>query len=174
MLEERIRQLFEQVMRDMDSMGVPYNKNIISFKINGRAKARFGCCKRVGAAGKRDGFKIEISKFACDADEKEIKDILAHELLHTVEGCYDHGQKWKYLAKQLKPLGYDVTARTSYEKVGVDDPRSEKAYNYIIQCQKCGQVIYRQRKCNLTEKTKYYRCARCGGKLKSQRINWDK
>ena len=110
-------------------------------------------------------YHIEISKVLLDTEEATIKEILAHEVLHTCPGCMNHGIGWKkHCQKMETALGYRLERTSSYEKLGLEDQRNPKAYRYVVECRQCGQKIYRQRKSPLTEETKRYRC-RCGGSL---------
>ncbi|MCQ2550956.1 MAG: hypothetical protein MJ146_02025 [Clostridia bacterium] len=158
--EERVILLLQEVKEDFNRMGIPYGQ-VDQVKINKRAKARFGCCKKTDK-----GFIIEISSIMEEAAEDKLRDVIAHELLHTVRGAYDHGQKWKKLVNILNHQGYGITARTTYEKIGIADARNER-YKYMVKCSHCGQEIYRKKRCPLTEQTYRYRCGKCGGKLKT-------
>lgn len=69
---------------------------IYDIKINTRAKKRWGLCSYFS-----DGFIIEISSSLLqdNVSENALIDTLMHEVLHTVDGCMNHGKKWKECAK---------------------------------------------------------------------------
>lgn len=170
--QDRLEKELSQVLCDFDKAGIQHSKHIDDIIVNKRAKARFGCCKRYKRKFGSTYYIIEISSFLEDADDKQLRNIIGHEVLHTVSGCYNHGKKWKIMAKLLnKTCGYNITTTTSYNKVGVEDPRKADQYKYAIRCTGCGKTFYRKRSCPLTQNPSNYRCGVCGGKLKSTSLN---
>lgn len=169
---ERLQELFEEVVREAESLGIPISRHISGPVINTRAKARFGCCKAQKKAIGPVSYTIEISEKALAASEKNIKEIIAHELLHTCKGCMNHGKKWKeYTGVFRRGCGYEIKRTTSYETLGLEEPartRQTEPYKYVLICQKCGGKILRKRRCRLTENPHLYRCGKCGGTLELQ------
>lgn len=47
----------------------------------------------------KDGFKINVSSLLFDeygnVPVEALRNILAHELCHTIDGCFNHGAEWK-------------------------------------------------------------------------------
>lgn len=78
--------LYESVKADMDKIKIPYTKNV-PIKINTRAKRMHGCCRKVNG-----NFVIEISDFLFNYSKEEIMNTIAHELIHTCYGCFNHGK----------------------------------------------------------------------------------
>lgn len=57
--------------------------------------------------------------------------------------------------------------KEDYEKSNLEYKENTK-YNYKIECEKCGQAIFRQRfNNNFIQK---YRCGKCGGKFEVYKI----
>ena len=80
-------------------------------------------------------------------DDIKLCSIIAHEILHTCPGSFNHGKIWKEHGRQVEHfLGYE-------------------SIKYIIVCKKCGQKYERKRICPLVKNPKKYRCGKCGGKL---------
>lgn len=49
-------------------------------------------------------------------EEKIIQMTIVHELLHTCEGCFNHGAKWKYYAEVMNnKYGYQITRIYSHK-----------------------------------------------------------
>lgn len=179
MKQRYLRALLEEVLSDFKELGIPVSERILTeIKINTRAKSRFGSCRKVWKASggvwvtrpvsilQKPYFQIEICEAMLDADEQEIKNVLAHELLHTCYGCYNHGKRWKAYAEKINNMyGYNITSTTTYDKIGLEKPEKKVTYRYRIECRKCGKIFYRQRKSKLIENPGRYRCT-CGGKLK--------
>lgn len=163
--QTQLNQLLQQVVDEAKALGIPVSSHISpSLIINNRTKSRFGGCKKVKGFVHYT-YQIEISKVLLDAEAGIIKEIIAHEVLHTCHGCMNHGATWKkYCLIMEDSLGYRLERTSSYEKLGIEDRRNPKRYRFVVECKQCGQKIYRQRKSQLTDATNQYRC-RCGGKL---------
>lgn len=163
--EKQLNELLQQVWEEARALNIPVSKHISpSLQINNRTKTRFGGCKKVKGFV-HDTYQIEISRVLLSAEAHVVKEILAHEILHTCPGCMNHGSTWKMHCRKLEAVhGYRLERTTSYAKLGITDQRKPRPKRYLIQCNQCGQQIFRQKKSPLTESTAMYRC-RCGGKL---------
>ena len=166
MKQNYMEALLQEVLSDCKELKIPVSDRVIpEIIINRRAKSRFGSCKKTAM-----GFQIEICEAVLDASVQDIKNIIAHELLHTCYGCYNHGKRWKAYAEKMNNMhGYNITTTTTYEKIGLERPERKPDYKYKIECTKCGKVFFRQKKSKLITNTKRYRCT-CGGKLKYMEI----
>ena len=158
-----------EVERDLDSIGVRY-RAVRRWTVNTRAKKRWGACRALGGGE----FEISISArlLADDASDQALRDTIAHELLHTVEGCVGHRGKWKALAEKVtrELPGYSISRLTSAEAKGFHaeqtDEVSAPKYRYALVCERCGQVIRRQKASKVIRSPWRYRCAKCGGKFR--------
>ena len=62
---------------------------------------------------------------------------MAHELIHTCPGCFDHGKKWKkYASVARERLGYLISRTVSPEDLGIADISQEEP-RYKITCNGC-------------------------------------
>lgn len=158
----RLEKLMKEAMKELHNIDIYPAENIIGIKSNRRAKRRLGCCKKIMINGKI-GYEIEISTMLENEDDKRIKEIIHHELLHTCKGCLNHGQKWKALAAEVnKAYGYNITTTARSEEINLANPRS---YKYMIRCKKCGTTSYRMKKSKVVSHPENYRCSKCGGRL---------
>lgn len=161
---ERINTILKEVIKEAQDLKIPVPKNVNEkITINPRPKKRFGCCKL------KDGeFHIEISEFVLATDEKKIRGIIAHEILHACKGCQNHGARWKeYAEKMNAQYDYNIKRVSSFQEVGLEaeqEKTSADKIKYIIKCQKCGREYPRQRFTCVMKKINAYRC-QCGGKL---------
>lgn len=75
---------------DLDSLGIKYGK-VRNWSVNTRAKRRLGQCKKAPFGM----FDINVSEqlLKDDIDDQIALDTIMHELLHTVQGCFNHGEK---------------------------------------------------------------------------------
>lgn len=161
MLKENLDNVLREVVSEAKAIGIPVSNRINPHvAVNSRPKKRFGCCRKEGL-----NYQIEISAFALNGDDKAIRGIIAHEVLHTCKGTYKHDSLWKsYAARMNKAYGYNIKTTSSYEEVGLAEPSRPDKTKYIIKCRKCGKEYPRQRYTRMMKRIRYYRCT-CGGKL---------
>ena len=105
MVREDINKILRDVIKEAQELKIPVPVNINDqVYINPRPKRRFGCCSTKG--GKHI---IEISEFLLKGRPEKVREVIAHEVLHTCKGCRDHGEKWKAYAKKMnKAYGYNI------------------------------------------------------------------
>lgn len=189
MPEQKLKQLYEQCLQELKSIGINMqNKELIGdidIKISTRATKRYGCCKQEKPDRKykmihRKGYlkhiryekfskhHIEISSWVMQLNDEIIKNTIMHELIHCIPFCNNHGAEFKkYAAYINQKLEYHITTKgnkeADYQASNIDYEEREE-YKYKIVCEKCGQIIYRKRfSKNLIKR---YRCGKCKGKLK--------
>lgn len=125
-----------------------------------RAKKTYGKCSSTP-----DGFTIHISKFFKDNVLKEVMQTLVHEVLHTLDGCMNHGPQWRSAAEIMNTkYGYEISRCNSMEMANLTEEDKKAEKKYVIECQSCGALIYRERKSKLVTETHFYTC-KCGGQL---------
>ena len=160
--------------KELDNLGIEYANNI-SFTVNSRAKSRWGRCNK-----NRGGrYVIEInSELLNECNSlRGLKETILHEMIHTVSGCMNHGDKWKRLADKVnRRYGYAIKRTNSPEDKGLCDEaireRNETRQQkldamptYRVVCEQCGHEYIRHKMSKLITDTEHYRCA-CNGKLK--------
>lgn len=160
-----IDKLLKEVLTEAETLHIPHSERINRHVIiNERAKSRFGCCRRIGAE-----YVIEIAATVLLCEDKVIKQILAHEILHTCDGCYNHSPLWKlYAIKMNQEYGYNIQRTCSGEELGIPEEyisKRERQVNFRLKCTACGAVFERQRNSKLVSSPHLYRC-KCGGTLK--------
>lgn len=150
--------LLMQVISQARSLSVPVSRKIDPHvTVNTRARTRFGCCRSVNGR-----HTIEVSSSLLEAEELFIKQVLAHEVLHTCPGCADHGQRWQHWAAQMnRAFGYDIRRAHAPQSLGLEDTRPVR---YLVVCRQCGKSISRMKRSPLVAHPERYRC-KCGGTL---------
>ncbi len=134
--------------------------------INNRLSGVFGRCLTTTICGTPVSHKIEIAGFLVkNGSEHGIKETIAHEYLHTCDGCQNHGAKWKHYASLISDL-YDVTRTATAESKGIDKrviaQRRDESYKYIVRCNNCGvESKYKRMGKNLKHLDRC-QCSRCG------------
>lgn len=100
-----------------------------------------------------------------------IADTIAHELVHTCDGCQNHGAEFHRVAKIVNDrLGYKIDTRADIDASNYFTKYLPKA-NYILKCPECERKWDYQRKSNATENPWQYSCPNCKVKLDSYKLN---
>lgn len=141
-----------------------------------------GLCERnYDYWGNWDGtFSISLNPclFADGVNEDIIIQTLLHELVHTMDGCFNHGKNFKYYARIINnKYGYNISRTTDSSKFGVELPKRE--YKYEIWCTVCNKRVARyKRKSHIVECVERdggstCRCNNCNtkGKFKCIRLH---
>lgn len=165
MRQKELGRNLEYVITQAREAGIPVPFDICEHvTVNHRPKKRFGCCRR-----KNGKFTIEISGFITECSDDVIREVLAHEVLHTCPGCHDHGKIWKtYAGIMNTAYGYNIKRTASFEAAGLEQPEEAKRIEeirYVLRCEKCGREYHRRRRSKAVKNPGRYRC-RCGGRLK--------
>lgn len=92
-------------------------------------------------------------------------DTIYHELLHSVDGCMNHGNKWNSLANKVNRIYNANVTRTGVANQEMKQEQLKRA-KYKAVCQKCGKEFYRQRVSNFIKNPDRYSCSICKGKFK--------
>jgi len=159
--------LLQEVIAEAKRINIPISNNILpEVKVNTRAKNRFGCCKKKG-----NSFQIEIASFMNQAKEIDIRETLAHEILHTCKDCFNHQLQWQAWAyKMNREYGYSINTVGDAVAMGIAIPMKR---NYVLVCQKCNNEIVKERMCKVVKHPEKFHC-RCGGRLVLQQHKYKK
>lgn len=91
---------------------------------------------------------------------KALNDTVIHELIHTIPGCFNHGDKFVSIANKVNKMysGYNVKIKNSTSEYGFRYKKENK-YKYLFHCNTCGnEVCYmRAPKYDVSE----YTCLKC-------------
>lgn len=159
---EKLKELLKIVLEDTDRLGIETGNitGIIVKKGDHAFSAR--CCKRqryYSSTMAYNEFIIEVSESVLNIPTDSLKTIIAHEVLHTVDGCFLHTKKWRMYAKRMNDfLSYKIDRTT----VNLDMSGYTPSFKYMIQCTLCGMTIGRRRKSIIIEHPENYKCPRCG------------
>ena len=168
---KRLVLLLDETSRELRQLDIPIVSNISKISANTRAKSRFGCCKKIAGVTKVKQYEIEISYELIESCDKNLKSVIAHELIHTCPGCLNHGKLWKeYIAKVNKKYEYDISTTSKYSDYLLDMPEKKESYKYRVVCNDCGNEVFRKRKSKVIKAPGFYRCIKCGGTLRSEKI----
>lgn len=170
--DSSITEIFNTVSKELIKIGVPIPIKDIT-KV-GELKTR---SKRV--RGVTYTFINPMSTFLADrnvskinyvainkklvGDNSEIEKTMAHELIHTIPGCNNHGPNFKRYAGLINKH-YPKYNISTYYKVDESVEDSEvvpKTPKYIVTCETCGTKSYFYRKCKTLDIISRCTCNKC-------------
>ena len=157
MTKEQVEKMVHAYRHDMLTRGIKVGK-ISRVWFSKVSLHKFGSCRRL----MNGYFVIEITDLGLHGD---VKSTIVHELIHAVDGCYNHGPKFQEIARLLSSA-YNMELGTH---AGASEMELSREYRiskakYVIKCKKCGQIITRQRATRLVKLPMTYSCG-CGGEL---------
>lgn len=163
--EELLQNILCKTREDLISLGIPVSDNIAPEIRISKAQRKWGSCK----LSKKPGdyrFYISISENCFKEPDylNFIKNTMAHELIHTAEGCFNHGKRFKAYGKTAEKLGYKITTSSESSIVKSEDEKFNEA-KHVLKCTQCGQMYYRLRFPKAKGYINKIRCGRCKGKL---------
>ena len=146
-LDEKLQRLAKESEEELREIGLGDElKADIVYIINYRAKCRLGqCCNKQ---------EINISSWLLEiGSDKDIKNTIIHEILHTFKDTIGHKAKWQYYARYVNNrTDYNITRTTSidniYKKANVEREKKDIHYKWEITCRGCGAVWYKTKTTN--------------------------
>ena len=159
-LEKKMQDMIEEFTRN----GLRVSKNIIPKIAVVDIKSAAGRCNKRNLGGLTQKFQIQLSKnLLVYETEEKIINVLAHELIHTIEGAWNHGSTFKYYASKASKLGYKVSVKympsETYMEMAIEGAK------YAVKCTGCGLVTNRDRLSKVITHPHQYRCSKCGSNL---------
>lgn len=151
-------ELLQKGLEQVRAVGIipgKINPNVI---LNSRAKFRFGLCRY-----KKNGpylYEIELNPRLLEVDEVSAMNTVVHEILHSCEGCMNHGPRWKSYARIVNnKYGYNIKTCSSFDERGLERPKSK----YVLKCKnpKCGHEYGKTRMTKSVRDCSGYRCHKC-------------
>ena len=165
-----LKKLFDKAYAMVIEAGVhPAPKEKITLK-QFSAETQWGNCSK--ESKNSDVFTIKIAEKTILLGADAILKTFVHEILHTINGCFNHGQRWAKAAERVnKKYGLNISRVTNAWELGGEEAANMiekmdiKAAKYQVKCTNCGRYLLRYRKCHLVDNITRYRCGICGGKL---------
>nr|DAV02886.1 MAG TPA: Protein of unknown function DUF45 [Bacteriophage sp.] len=114
MCELNLNKILEEVIEDATKADIPISKKInrqiiIDYNIEQRA----GICYR-----NLDTYEIHLSYKTTRGKEKSIKDVVAHEVMHTCFCCMDHNFFWKHYSQIMnEKYGYNIKIKYKWSDI---------------------------------------------------------
>ena len=157
---KNLNELLEIAKEKCSSVGIPYG-NITDIKINNRLSRAWGRC----LTKNHKDFWIEINgKYAKDefSTNDNIIEVICHEIIHTCEGCWNHGYKFMQYGKLLTAAyGIIVQATDNAENRTIDSIAWKNSKKYAVKCN-C-RTIHKDRMCDIIKYPQIFKCTKCKG-----------
>ena len=112
MVDAGAQERFDTLLADCDlclrRIGIAPREYLPSVRLT-HNRSRIGSCKKL-RGGRKPLFQISCSVDACKTDA-QARDVLYHELIHTLPGCFDHGERFREAAARVnEAYGTNVCA----------------------------------------------------------------
>lgn len=138
-----------QTLKDLKIADITNQYYLVEF--NNRKNSRVhGMCTYIGTLNGIPRYKITINRaYLQNSDSQSVHDTIAHEVLHSIPGCMNHGKKWNYCARQFMTAlpQFNISRCTDNEGFNNYLKRTmETQAKYTIICKKCGARFYKTRK----------------------------
>lgn len=138
--------LYNRCVEELQVIDIPISKRLTHIEFNDKLKTAFGQC--VFSNG---FFHIEFNKILLkdNINEKTVRETIYHELIHTIDGCFNHGKKFQYYADLVNDC-YSVNIGTyvSTESMCQTLKAREEIASWIFECPTCHKKFLRYRKPN--------------------------
>jgi hypothetical protein len=167
--DSSITKIFNTVSKKLIKIGVPIP--VKDIKKVGELKTRSKRVRGVTYTFKRIAYNninigktnyIGINKKLIDEDF-EIEKTMAHELIHTIPGCSNHGPNFKRYAELINRHypEYNVSTYYTPDSAEIENIANIKKPKYVVTCENCGVKTYFYRKCKTLDIISRCTCKKC-------------
>ena len=111
-----LNNILQDVIKDVASIGFPLSKNLDNnIYIDKNRYDRVGACYRYKFP---ERYQIHLSEDTLMAKENEVKNIIAHEVLHSNFLTMEHNYIWEMYCKRMHDkFGYNIQVKYSWHKI---------------------------------------------------------
>ena len=112
----KLDSLLKEVINDAVCIGFPVSENLArQIVVDKKRYDRVGACYRYTYP---ERYEIHLSDATQRANIKEIKNIIAHEVLHANFMTMEHNIIWKMYQKRMnETFGYNIQIKYSWHKI---------------------------------------------------------
>lgn len=110
--------IVDKAMKIIKQENIPVNIDPSQIKWGRQWKTSWGKTRRT----RYGTYSIEINPvYYTHAKSKQCLQTVLHELVHTVQGCFNHGSKWKSIINRINTkYNMDISRCTSQAKAGIN------------------------------------------------------
>ncbi len=169
--DSSITRIFNTVSKELIKIGVPIP--VKDIKKVGELKTRSKRVRGVTYTFNRITYKninINIDKTnyiginkKLIGEDFEIEKTMAHELIHTIPGCSNHGPNFKRYAGLINRHypKYNVSTYYTPDSDETENIADTKKPKYVVICETCGTKTYFYRKCKTLDIISRCICKKC-------------
>lgn len=156
MTQKEINKLLKNSIKLLKKLDIPISENIDNnIYLNNRYKKILATCDK-----KNSKYIIEINSHILHSNKKILEEIIIHELIHTIKGCYNHSPLFQRYCHKINNLSdYNIQTLYDFNSIVYDNMNV-----YEIECQKCHKKYRFYLKNDKVKNTNNYIC-HCGGNL---------
>lgn len=134
-----LQKLFNECKEEMRKANIPFNEDAYINVSNRKSVRTWGTC--------RNKVDIRINALLLDdnVDDKETKDTIIHELIHTCKDTHGHDYYFRLYGNRMNDMfGYHISRCNSKEQKGITIDY-ERMSKYKFVCPNCNRVSYKQK-----------------------------
>ena len=163
MTDAELKAMVKSCAKVLKGLGYKADGALKTIKFNGRLSRALGRCRRrLNLSTRQNEFTLDFSTkyMNYDISEKEKRALVFHELIHTIDGCYNHGKKFNMISSIIEKKE-DLVGIVGTSTKTPDDYKKTIS-KYKIVCEDCDLIMYRSRRMSHID---FYRCGKCKGKI---------
>ena len=153
--------LLNECIEECKSAGVPLCRILPSVKIS-RSTTKFG------SYDTKTG-QVFVSEIIFKLSEYVIKNVMIHELIHSVPGAANHGKTFKRWADIMNSRGWIIEPHSDLRRLAeLSGKRMEDLAlpeTVFIACRICGDYVLKKENSATLRFTGRHRCGKCDGGL---------
>lgn len=113
---QNLNYIFQEVMNDIDAIGFPISSELDKhIFIDKQTYDRVGACYRYLFPLK---YEIHLSEKTLRASKRQIKNVLAHELLHANPFTIEHNACWQYYSNLMNnKFNYNIQIKYTWDQI---------------------------------------------------------
>lgn len=160
----------------VDKLHFVSSYHIIKAIISNRLTSTLACTGRNSFDRSTGYVKVSSQFMKYHDDPDKFHSTLCHETIHSLNGCFNHGETFKAVGKVVMNIYENLQVSRTIGDSGYNAYRRQQTadrVNWHVICQGCGQTIKRQRACDFTKNPQRYKCGICGGKFETFKLQDD-
>lgn len=179
--DPKILEIYNEVYEEAKRLYPDYFEADLNFYIDnstkhlGRCEGRYDRTTIYSGYGFKNHFEflrwdsatILLSKYV--TNYTDVRKILVHEFGHFVTPSENHSSCWERRANKIGAK-WNITCQRLADKEEVknfnENIGKKQLKRYSVICSGCGQIVYRQKMCDIIKNPSRWKCGGCGSKFK--------
>lgn len=164
MVNTKEQAIIDGVLKKLDSLSIPYEKDI-TFKVTELNGVTLAQCRKSGGF-----YSVHLGTRIFNFSQMDTEEIIIHEILHTCPDSMCHTGKWKqHVTLVNESLGYNIARTKDINHYRDILPQTHK-YKIYCDSDDCSFVTFRERVSAVTKNPSNYMCPHCGSSLSCENL----